>query len=99
SHSKGRKGGVVVLWPRVVPHTDDRDLRLLADKLQERVTQQAIAARGSALVDTRPEPERVCPREGCRATSVSLVIGHQQGGCVVAAVVGPPGTEAQTLLP
>ncbi len=99
SHSKGRKEGVVVLWPRLVPQTDEREMRLLAQQLQERVTQQAVAGRGSAMVDTRPEPERVCPRGGCKATSVSVVIGHQAGGCAIAAVVGPPGEVPGALIP
>ncbi|MCB9687080.1 MAG: hypothetical protein H6738_16930 [Alphaproteobacteria bacterium] len=99
SHSKGKPAGLVVLWPRVVPATDDPQIRRLAGALQDRVAQQAVSDRGSNLVDQRPEPERVCPRSGCRGTSVSLMLGHQAGGCVVVATVGPPGDEQQTMIP
>lgn len=99
SHSRGKAAGVVVLWPRVVPATDDPQIRKLAGMLQERITQQAVSQRGSNLVDQRPEPERVCPRAGCRGSSISLMLGHEAGGCVAVAVVGPPGDEQQTLIP
>ncbi|MCA9492996.1 MAG: hypothetical protein KC621_23860 [Myxococcales bacterium] len=99
SRTRGKPSGIVVLWPRVVPATDDPQIRRLAAALQEGVARQAVEDRGSSLVDQRPEPERVCPRSGCRGTSVTLMLGHQAGGCVVVAAVGPPGDEQQTLVP
>ena len=99
SQSRGKKDGVVVLWPRLVPASDDQAMRLAATGLQAAVAERAGALVTAERVDTRPEPERVCPREGCRAVSVSLLIGHQGGGCAVVALVGPPGPEAQRLVP
>jgi hypothetical protein len=87
SRSKGKRDGVVVLWPRVVPATDDPAIADLAGRLQER------------LVDRRPAPERVCPQAGCRSASLGLMLGHREGGCVAVAIVGPPGPEPQALVP
>lgn len=99
SHSRGRPGGVVVLWPRVVPETDDAEVAALAARLQTRLQAAAIASVPAAKIDVRPQPERVCPRSGCRAVSVGLMLGHQDGGCAALAVVGPAGPEAQRLVP
>lgn len=99
SHARGKKDGVVVLWPRVVPETTDPLVNQVASSVQ-----QAVATTVSALVpaertSVRPSPERVCPRDGCRAVSVTVMVGHQAGGCAAVALIGPPGPEAQRLVP
>lgn len=99
SRTRGRGGGVVVLWPRIVPETEDPAMLALAARLQERVREAAAVGVVPNRIDVRPAPERVCPMNGCRATSVGLLLGHQDGGCVALAIVGPPGAEAQRLVP
>lgn len=99
SRSRGRGGGVVVLWPRVVPETEDPTMIDLARRLQQRLADSATVTIPTNRVDLRPAPERVCPRAGCKATSLSLMLGHQDGGCALIALVGPPGPETQRLIP
>jgi hypothetical protein len=99
SRSRGRGGGVVVLWPRIVPETEDPEVLDLAARLQRRVQEAVSAGVVPNRIDVRPAPERVCPMHGCRASSVGLLLGHQDGGCVAVAVVGPPGPEPQRLVP
>jgi hypothetical protein len=100
SRSRGPREGVVVLYPRLVPETDDPVMRSLAASIQEQVTVSVRDAVGpTAKVDVRPAPERVCPKEGCRAASVGLVLGHDGGGCAVVAVIGPAGPVEQALVP
>ncbi|MEN0061496.1 MAG: hypothetical protein AAGA48_05055 [Myxococcota bacterium] len=95
SRSRGSSRGVVVLWPRVVPETDDPSIRDLADRMQDRLYAAAAKVVPYRRVDVRPAPERVCPREdGCRAPAVSVMIGHREGGCVMLGLLHPPGTQA-----
>ncbi|MEM6925688.1 MAG: hypothetical protein AAF602_02070 [Myxococcota bacterium] len=91
SRSRGSSRGLVVLWPRLVPETDDPVLRDLADRMKNRLYAAAAEVVPYRRVDVRPEPERVCPRDGCRAPAVSVMIGHQEGGCVVVGLLQPPG--------
>lgn len=99
SRSRGRKDGIVVLWPRIVPETDDATVVALAERLQVRLQQIAVTAAPPTRVDVRPSPERVCPLNGCRGTSVALMLGHQDGGCAALALVGPPGQQPLRLVP
>lgn len=99
SHVRGKKDGVVVLWPRVVPETDDALVNQVAASLQKAVAEAASGLAPPERTSVRPSPERVCPREGCRSTSVSVLLGQQGGGCAAVALIGPPGPEAQRLIP
>ena len=99
SRSRGKRDGVVVLWPRVVPATSDPEVLGLAGRLQERLYSAASAVVDYRRVDVRPSPERVCPRVGCRAPTVGLFLGHDEGGCVVVGMVSPPGPEASDVVP
>jgi hypothetical protein len=90
---------VVVLAPRVVPATEDAEIAAVAGRVQQRLAEAAVAAYGAPYVDVRPSPERVCPAAGCRAASIGVLIGHQDGGCVALAIVGPPGAVDQQLVP
>lgn len=96
SRSVGKKGGVVVLWPRVTPSG-------AVDHAQAARVQQALTTVAQAAgyeVDVRPEPERVCPREtGCKGVALGAVISAAEGGCVVVATVSAPGQSAATLVP
>lgn len=99
SRSRGPKGGVVVLSPRVVPESTDPQLVEIAAQVQQRLSAAATRAAAGKTVDTRPAPERVCPQVGCRAVSVTSMLAQREGGCAVVAAVGPPGASAQTLVP
>ena len=90
SRHRGKKGGVTVLWPRVVPQTDDAQILQLADALQGRLDAMAQASVDPKRVVVRPAPERVCPRSGCRSVSLGAVLGHQDGGCFAVGLVGLP---------
>ena len=89
SKARGKKGGSVVLWPRVVPETEDPAVHALAKALQERLAQVAQAQTDADRTSVRPAPERVCPLAGCRTISLGAVLGHHEGGCFAVALVGP----------
>lgn len=96
--SVGTEGGVVVLWPRIVPKSDDPELKELAALAQSRLA--SVARELGAEVDKRPDPERVCPRgQGCRAVAVGFVLSRQEGGCALVATVSKPGESPATLVP
>lgn len=98
SKSVGQEGGVVVLWPRIVPRSEEADLKEIASLAQGRLA--ALATELGAEVDRRPEPERVCPRpDGCRAVTVSAVVTKKQSGCALVATVAKPGASPTTLVP
>ncbi len=99
SRSGGQQGGIVVLWPRVIPAAGADALRPLALSLQTRLRGLAAARFPSNRIDVRPEPERVCPRNGCAAASVGAVLVHRGRGCAVLAYVSPPGKSPATLIP
>lgn len=88
SRSRGKRGGVVVLWPRVVPETKDASIDALGAQLQARLTQIAQRTVDPALVTARPAPERACPLNGCKATTLGVVLGHQEGGCFAVGLIG-----------
>jgi hypothetical protein len=100
SRSPGRVGGVVVLWPRIVPATEDPGLQELAVTLQQRLRAIAEKAKPGALIDVRPSPQRACPIEaGCKGVSIGVLLAHDQGGCAAVATVAPAGTAPSTLVP
>ncbi len=90
SRSRGPRGGVVVLWPRIVPEEAPPDLRAMAGRLQARLYAAAATVLGTRRVEIRPEPERTCPERGCRAVAASLVLGHRDSGCVLLLALGEP---------
>jgi len=102
SRSRGRRGGVVVLWPRVVRSVDapaDPAMDVLAGQLQQRLAASVSRIAPGVVAEVRPRPERVCPQEGCRAVSVGLMLGEQGGGCALVATVSAPGPSSQRLVP
>jgi len=99
SRSKGKKGGVVVLYPRIVPETSDPNVLAVATQLQQQLSAVAQRVVDPKRVDVRPDPQRVCPQEGCKAASLGVMLGHQGGGCAVLVQVGPPGIANQQLFP
>ena len=100
STSRGRKGGYVVMWPRVIPHSADSEVHAAAAAVQELMVEVVSKAAPVAHQDIRPEPERVCRRDrGCRGAAVSVLIGHEAGGCVAVGLVNAPGLSAVQLIP
>lgn len=99
STSAGPRGGLVVLWPRIVPESAEPEITALAAEVQAWLAE--VAGRTGRAVDVRPAPERACPRAsgGCRATSVSAVLAHEGGGCALVAAMGGPGEAPVTLHP
>ena len=98
SRSRGRPGGAVILWPRIVPDTNDPALIDLAVSLQNRLAAMATRNISDRRLTVRPRPERVCPTNGCRGVSVGVMLGHQEGGCGAIAMVAEPDIEVGTQL-
>lgn len=100
SRSRGRTGGVLVLWPRVIPATEDSEVRAAAAAMQARAIELANRASPLTPREVRPSPERVCPRErGCKAVSLTVLVAHEGGGCAAVAVIGKPGMSDLRLVP
>ncbi len=96
--SVGAEGGAVVLWPRIVPKTDDPETKEIATLAQARLG--LLARELGVEVDRRPEPERVCPRgEGCRAVSVGAVVSRKDKGCAIVATISRPGATPAEIVP
>lgn len=100
SHSRGVEGGLVLLWPRVVPMAQTAAMRGPAKALQDRLKAMLEQHFPGRPIDVRPEPERVCPKTGCLGTSVGVLIGVREGeSCVAIVIVSPPGRSDQLLMP
>jgi hypothetical protein len=104
SRSVGAEGGVVVLWPRIVRSKGnagpiDDETRDLAAKLQKQAEAVAQKALPGAPTDVRPEPERVCPRQGCKAVSVGVLLTRSKDACAAMALVSAPGASPAKIVP
>jgi len=105
SRSVGEPGGFVVLYPRIaLPRSSagqvpDSELKSIASQLQQRLAEIAKRVRPNAKIDVRPEPERVCPRSGCKAASLGVVVTRAGAGCAAVALISAPGTSPQRLVP
>jgi hypothetical protein len=99
SRSGGENGGVVVFWPRVIPRSDDADTRALAASVQERLVALVRQTLPGTPVDVRPEPERVCPQDGCAAMTVGVLLTRSKDSCAALALVSPPGKSASRIVP
>lgn len=97
SRSRGLQGGVVVLWPRVLPANMETSSE--AKEVQSKLTTIARSLVIPKAVDARPAPERVCSKGGCIASSVGAVLLKKDNSCAVVATVSHPGTSEQYLLP
>jgi hypothetical protein len=102
SRSVGVEGGVIVLWPRLVlPHgaaKPDAETRALAGRAQARLADLARRALPGKTVEVRPEPERVCPKKGCKAISLGLLFAQAGGGCSLFALVSGSGPSPQRVV-
>lgn len=99
SRSVGESGGVVVFWPRIVPREIAQDNRDLAAALQRQVRAVVEKAAPGRTIDFRPEPERVCPKGGCKASTVGLLLSRKDQGCLVVALVSKPGEAPMRIVP
>lgn len=100
SRSRGQEGGVVVLWPRVIPASDAPIVHEAAHILQDRMVAAAKKVYPGRPIDVRPSPERVCPQAGCLGLSVGAVLMHHESkGCAAVLLTGQPGRSDSTLTP
>lgn len=98
--TRGRRGTLMVLWPRVIPRTDAGELDAVAGTVQRRI--DAIVSKTLPLRPRQlaPAPQRVCSRpRGCKGPSVGVLIGQSGGGCVAVGWVSGPGAGPQYLVP
>lgn len=99
SHSKGVAGGVVVLWPRIIPSGIAAENQAMAQQIQGKVRQLVEKAVPGKPIDMRPSPERVCPRTGCDAMSVGVLFTRKNNSCMAVALVNGPGPSQIKLVP
>ncbi|MCA9515149.1 MAG: hypothetical protein KC635_09425 [Myxococcales bacterium] len=91
SKTRGPEGGIVVLWPRVVPKERTVELRPQATALQARLVSLVREAFPGREVEVRPEPERVCPWNGCASPAVGVLIVTDSQGCAAVVQVSKAG--------
>ncbi len=98
SHSKGAAGGIVVLWPRIIPSSIAEENTALAGQLQAKVRAVAEKALPGRPIDVRPKPERVCPKAGCDAMSINILFTKTSSACAAVALINAPGTSPTKLM-
>lgn len=98
SRSVGQSDGIVVLWPRIAPRTEDPAVVELTRLVQARLRAIALDTYGEK-VEVRPMPERVCPRQGCTAPTLSAIVTVQGEACAVVATLSSPGQSPTRLVP
>ncbi len=99
SHSKGVAGGVVVLWPRIIPSSIAEENAQLAGQVQAKMKAVVEKALPGRPIDVRPKPERVCPKAGCDAMSINVLFTRNSTACAVIAIINAPGTSPTKLMP
>lgn len=99
SRDVGEADGVVVLWPRVSPDGKRAVAQAAGWQVQRALVDIVGRAAPERTLSVRPQPERVCPRQGCVAPRVgALVVRHKQG-CAVVATLGEPGVSPLRVVP
>jgi hypothetical protein len=98
SRSAGEAGGVVVLWPRIIPAEEVESSNMIAGLVQDRMKALAERTLPGKPIDVRPQPERTCPQAGCNAVALGVLILRQGESCAAIAFVMPPGTNDSTTL-
>ncbi|WAS97187.1 hypothetical protein [Nannocystis punicea] len=99
SHSKGVPGGVVVLFPRIIPSAIAAENQSYGQQIQQKMKQLVEKALPGRPIDVRPSPERVCPKAGCDAMSIGVLFTRQNNSCVAVALVNAPGVSTTKLVP
>ncbi len=95
SRSLGADGGIVVLWPRTRADSSAD----IAGQIQAHLVDVVKRAAPGRAVDVRPAPERVCPRQGCKAIAVGAALLRNGDACAVIATVSAPGPSDATIVP
>lgn len=99
SRGVGVEGGVVLLWPRIIPSSESPQTKQDAAFVQSQLRAAVARALPGVSVDVRPDPERVCPQKGCTGVAVGSVLMHKEAGCAVVATLSRPGQSEQRLIP
>lgn len=99
SRSVGEPGGLIVFWPRMIPREIADQNHELAAALQRHVRTVVQRNMPGLSLDVRPEPERVCPQGGCKATTIGILLSREQQGCLVLALIGKPGESPTKIVP
>ena len=99
SRSRGSRGSVVVLWPRIIPADDSPETQQLARAVQANLVSMVRTTFPGRDIDVRPAPERVCPMGGCDGAAVGALLLLREDGCAVIALGSQPGTVPMTLVP
>ena len=99
SHSKGQAGGVVLLYPRIIPSSLAEENSPLASQIQQHVKTSIERALPGRPIDVRPRPERVCPQDGCDGMPINVLFNRNGNSCIVVALIGTPGSNPIKLMP
>jgi len=99
SHSKGVAGGVVVLFPRIIPSAIAAENQNYGQAIQQKMKQMVEKALPGRPIDVRPSPERVCPKAGCDALSIGVLFTRQGNSCIAVALVNAPGVSTTKMVP
>jgi hypothetical protein len=99
SHSKGVSGGIVVLYPRIIPTTIAAENAALASQIQAKMRAVAEKALPGRPIDVRPSPERVCPKTGCDGVSINVLFSRSSTACVTVAIINAPGVSPTKMIP
>lgn len=99
SKDPGQAGGVVVLWPRIIPSAIADQNAATASSIQQHMQQIAGRALPGRPINVRPNPERVCPKGGCAAPSLNVFFTRQANACVAVALVAGAGEVNTRLVP
>jgi hypothetical protein len=98
STSRGETGGIVVLWPRIIPASSVEGSDAIAASLQSHLRVMVEKAYPDKSLDVRPSPQRTCPKAGCEGTAVGVLLIRREDVCVTVAFVMPPGSDRPTSL-
>jgi hypothetical protein len=99
SHSRGVAGGVVVLYPRVIPSATLAENTTHANAVQQKMKQLVEKALPGKPIDVRPSPERVCPKAGCEAMSINVLFTRNNNSCAAVALINGPGVSMTKMVP
>ncbi|MCB9568049.1 MAG: hypothetical protein H6710_12710 [Myxococcales bacterium] len=99
SRSAGEPGGIVLFWPRIIPREIVDENRELGAALQRHVKSVVQRNMPGRSLDIRPEPERVCPKGGCKGATIGILLSRESQGCLVLALISRPGESPTRIVP
>jgi hypothetical protein len=95
----GTPDGLVVLYPHVLPPSEDAEVVELASAMQRELIQVAREGSPKRGRYVRPKPESTCPSYGCNAPSLGALLLHDDGACALIGVIGSAGIDPKYLVP